>query len=66
MRAEDLLAAVNQRRKLLGLPEIAELTADTKVDVGLSAAASGPDFLWSFPAKVPGEIAGLLRVLSGH
>src|SRR5437667_6571809 len=44
MRAEDLLAAVNQRRKLLGLPEIAELTADTKIDVGLSAAASGPDF----------------------
>jgi hypothetical protein len=44
MRAEDLLAAVNQRRKLLGLPEIAELTPDTKVDVGLSAAASGPDF----------------------
>ena len=44
MRAEDLLAAVNQRRKLLGLPEIAELTADTKVDVGLSAAASGPSF----------------------
>ncbi len=44
MRAEDLLAAVNLRRKLLGLPEIAELTADTKVDVGLSGAASGPDF----------------------
>jgi recombinational DNA repair ATPase RecF len=44
MRAEDLLAAVNQRRKLLGLPEIAGLTADTKVDVGLSGAASGPDF----------------------
>jgi len=44
MRAEDLLAAVNQRRKLLGLPEISELTPDTKVDVGLSAAATGPDF----------------------
>ena len=44
MRAADLPAAVNQRRKLLGLPEIAELTADTKVDVGLSAATSGADF----------------------
>ena len=44
MRAEDLLAAVNQRRKLLGLPEIAELTADTKVDVGLSATARRPSF----------------------
>jgi hypothetical protein len=44
MRAEDLLAAVNQRRKLLGLPEIADLTAATKVDVGLSAAANGPSF----------------------
>jgi recombinational DNA repair ATPase RecF len=44
LRSEDLLAAVNQRRKLLGLPEIAELTADTKLDAGLSAAASRPDF----------------------
>jgi len=44
MKAEDLLAAVNQRRKLLGLPELAELTADTKVDIGLSAAARGADF----------------------
>jgi hypothetical protein len=43
-RAEDLLGAINQRRALLGLPEIAELTADTRVDVGLSAAASAPDF----------------------
>src|SRR5439155_12384226 len=31
-------------RKLLGLPEIAELTGAPKVDVGLPAAASGPDF----------------------
>src|SRR3989454_3237206 len=43
LKAEDLLESVNKRRKLLGLPEIAELTADTKLDVGL-AAASGPDF----------------------
>lgn len=44
LRSEDLLEAVNQRRKLLGLPEISELTADTKLDAGLSAAATGPDF----------------------
>lgn len=44
LRSEDLLQAVNERRKLLGLPEIVELTADTKVDVGLSASATLPDF----------------------
>ena len=44
LRADDLLEAVNTRRKLLTLPEIAALTADTKLDVGLSAAASLPDF----------------------
>lgn len=44
LRSKDLLEAVNERRRLLGLPEIAELTADTKLDVGLSAAAGVPDF----------------------
>jgi recombinational DNA repair ATPase RecF len=44
LRSEDLLEAVNKRRKLLGLPEILELTADTKLDTGLSASASRPDF----------------------
>jgi DNA repair exonuclease SbcCD ATPase subunit len=44
LKAEDLLESVNKRRKLLGLPEIAELTADTKVDAGLSAAAKLPEF----------------------
>ena len=44
LRAEDLLEGVNKRRKLLGLPEIAELTADAKLDSGLSAAAKTPDF----------------------
>ena len=34
LRSEDLLKAVNQRRKLLGLTEIAELTPDTKLDAG--------------------------------
>lgn len=44
LRAEDLLGAVNKRRKLLALPEIAELTADTKLDAGLSSAGNMPDF----------------------
>jgi DNA repair exonuclease SbcCD ATPase subunit len=30
LKAEDLLESVNKQRKLLGLPEIAELTADTR------------------------------------
>ena len=34
--AADVLEAVNKRRKVLGLPEIGELTADTKLDAGLS------------------------------
>lgn len=44
LRAADLLEAVNKRRTVLGLQEIAELTPDTKLDVGLSAAAKLPDF----------------------
>jgi recombinational DNA repair ATPase RecF len=44
MRADDLLEVVNKRRKLLGLSAMAELTADTKLDAGLSASASLPDF----------------------
>ena len=44
LRAEELLEAVNTRRKVLGLTEIAELTADTKLDTGLSAATKMPDF----------------------
>jgi hypothetical protein len=38
------LEAVNSRRRVLGLPEIAELTADTKLDAGLSAADKGHEF----------------------
>ena len=44
LRPEDVLEAVNKRRKMLGLPEIAELTPDTKLDNGLAAAARLPDF----------------------
>jgi DNA repair exonuclease SbcCD ATPase subunit len=44
LRAEDLLAAVNERRKVLGLTEIDKLTADTKLDIGLSSSAKAPEF----------------------
>jgi RecF/RecN/SMC N terminal domain len=44
LRAEDLLEAVNKRRTLLGLSAITELTADTKLDAGLSAAATPSEF----------------------
>jgi recombinational DNA repair ATPase RecF len=44
LHAADLLEAVNSRRKILALPEIAELTADTKLDAGLSAADKAADF----------------------
>lgn len=44
LSAADLLAAVNSRRKVLGLSEIAELTPDTKLNAGLSAADKVPDF----------------------
>jgi ABC-type cobalamin/Fe3+-siderophores transport system ATPase subunit len=42
--AVDLLETVNKRRKVLGLPEIAELTADSKLDAGLAAAAKTSEF----------------------
>lgn len=42
--SDDLLEAVNKRRKVLGLLEIAELMADTKLDAGLSSAAKVLDF----------------------
>jgi hypothetical protein len=44
LRAEDLLEAVNKRRKLLALVEIEELSADTKLDTGLLSAAKVNDF----------------------
>jgi recombinational DNA repair ATPase RecF len=43
-RAPDLLSAVNARRKALGLPEIATLAANTKLDAGLSGGDELPEF----------------------
>ena len=42
--SEDLLAAINKRRKVLDLPEITTLTADTKLDAGLSDTLKPTDF----------------------
>jgi DNA repair exonuclease SbcCD ATPase subunit len=44
LKAEDLLDAVNTRRRLLGLPAITDLTADTKVDAGLASTAKTSEF----------------------
>src|ERR1035441_3459411 len=44
LRAPDVLEAVNQRRKVLGLPEMAEMTADTKLDAGWVETVEPPDF----------------------
>jgi hypothetical protein len=43
-QATELLVAVNVRREVLGLPKIDKLTADTKLDAGLSEAAKAPEF----------------------
>jgi DNA repair exonuclease SbcCD ATPase subunit len=40
----DLLAAVNTRRAALGLAQIEKLTADTKLDAGLSDTGKAPEF----------------------
>lgn len=41
LKAEALLSAVNQRRKVLGLSEIVELTRDTSVSEGLEKSEDG-------------------------
>lgn len=43
-RPDNILEAVNKRRKVLSLSEIEELMADTKLDMGLSSTAKTPDF----------------------
>jgi DNA repair exonuclease SbcCD ATPase subunit len=43
-QSTDLLAAVNQRREALALTAIEKLTADTKLDAGLSESAKAPEF----------------------
>ncbi len=40
----DLLDAINKRRKILGLADIVELDADTRVDIGLTDKGKGSAF----------------------
>ena len=44
LSAEDVLAAVNSRRQILGLPEIIELTADKVLNGGPTKGESHPAF----------------------
>jgi hypothetical protein len=44
VNSADILESVNSRRKVLDLAEIEKLTASTKLDEGLSAAAKIPEF----------------------
>jgi energy-coupling factor transporter ATP-binding protein EcfA2 len=44
LAADQLLAAVNKQRELLGLPGIAEVTAETTLDAGLSETAKASGF----------------------
>ncbi|KAA3607140.1 MAG: chromosome segregation protein SMC [Planctomycetota bacterium] len=44
LAADQLLTAVNQRRKLLDLPVVSDLTAEAALDAGLSYAAKASDF----------------------
>ena len=44
LKSEDVLKAVNERRKILGLQLISELTADTKLEAGLAEATKTQEF----------------------
>jgi hypothetical protein len=44
LHVKDLLETVNKRRQVLGLPEIPNLTADTKLDAGLATGSQTPSF----------------------
>jgi hypothetical protein len=44
LQAKDLIEAVNTRRKVLGVELIPALTADTKLDAGLTSEAGPPPF----------------------
>jgi len=44
LSAEELLAAVNERRKVLDLAELGGLTPETSLDAGLSEAATASEF----------------------
>src|ERR1700733_2886354 len=79
LHAVDLLESVNKRRKILGLEEIAELTAGTRVNAGLSSAEKATEFnkqsalrdlsalseaAKSFPDLAKSEVAAILGNLA--
>jgi len=65
LRADELLASVNKRRKLLSLAEIPELSADTTLDAGLSSAAKVNDFNKQSSLRDVGALAKAEEALSG-
>jgi hypothetical protein len=44
LRTEDLVGAVNERRRVLGLPELTELTADSRLDADLASSGKAGEF----------------------
>lgn len=79
LSGEDILAAVNPRRKLLGLAEIAEKTADTALNEGVLDSGSQPAFnkqsalrdigaladaAPGFPSLAKTEVSALLKDIS--
>jgi RecF/RecN/SMC N terminal domain len=78
LRSEDLLRAANERRKVLELRAISELSKDTKLDAGLKDMASPAEFnkasalrdlkalaeaATGFPALAKTEVAAILAEL---
>jgi AAA domain len=44
LRSEDLVGAVNERRRVLDLPELAELTVDSRLDADLASPGKAGEF----------------------
>lgn len=44
LKEEDVLASINPQRKMLGLSDLVEIAADTKLDIGLATSTEAPTF----------------------
>jgi len=79
LSSTSLLEETNKRRVILGLPEIAQLTADTKLNTGMSDGAKASDFnkvsvlrdlaamseaANGFPTLAKAEVAAVLKSLT--
>lgn len=62
LKADGVLAAVNQRRAALGLPAITELKADSKLDAGLSETAKPAEFNKQSALR---DVNGLAEAVTG-